>query len=128
MTDMAETILQELYQSLDQRWRPEETAEKIRVLLGDGVDRNTAAQLKKVSRHSRPFGWSSMIADFARPVGMGRQLHRAQLLFGTAAPPDDLHVVGIREYQEAISAQIAKGSGRSDFREDRLNREQRGER
>jgi hypothetical protein len=122
---MSETLLQELYQSLDQRWRPEDAAEKIRLALGEDADRGTAIQLDKVVRHSRPSGWSSMTADFHRPVGMGRQLARAQVLFDTADPPGDLNVVAIREYLETIGARIARSAGQSDFQADRLNREQR---
>jgi hypothetical protein len=117
--------LQQLYQSLDRRRRPEEIAATVRLALAGGVDPATKQALATVTRHARPSGWSSMSGDFARPVGMGRQLATAGTLFETRDQPDDLHLVGIREYLETLSARIAKSVGRSDFLRDRLNREQR---
>ncbi|MFN3649134.1 MAG: hypothetical protein ACK47B_06085 [Armatimonadota bacterium] len=128
---MNEPVLRELYQSLDQRWRPENVAEKLQQLLGAEADRSTAARLRKVAEHARPTWWtswlSSMPEDFARPVGMGRQLERARVLFDTPERPGDLNLVGIREYLETISARIVKSVGHSDFKADRLNRTQRRE-
>ena len=123
---MNEELLRELHRSLDERWRPEEAAAKVQAVLAEDLDPRTATELRKVVAHSQPPGWSSMSTDFARPVGMQRQLSRAQILFQSEEPPRDANMVAIREYLEGISAQIAKEVGRSDFLTDRLNREQRG--
>jgi hypothetical protein len=119
-----EVVLKELHQSLDERRRPEEIAAKIRA-SGANLDAHAQRELQRVARHARGSGWSSMSDDFARPAGMGRQLAVAGRLFGTRASTDDLNVVGIREYLETINARIAKTVGRRDFKQDRLNREQR---
>jgi hypothetical protein len=124
---VSEAVLRELYLSLDERWRPEDVAQKLQAVLPPVADRPLMVALDRVARGSRRRGWSSMSADFARPVGMGRQLGKARELFGVEGDPGDLNVVGIREYLETISARIAKSVGRSDFKADRLNRGQRTE-
>jgi hypothetical protein len=84
-----EALLMELHRSLDERWRPEEIAAKIRGAPPSGLDGASRAALNRVARHSRGGGWSSMSRDFARPPGMGRQLAVAGTLFGVEAPPVD---------------------------------------
>jgi hypothetical protein len=75
-----ETILRELYHSLDERWRPEDVAQKIVLVLPlVGSDREI---LEKAAQVGRDNLWSSMSKDFERPGNMSRQLKVAEELFG----------------------------------------------
>lgn len=121
---MSRELTEELYRSLDERHRPEDVAEKVAALLGADLDPATRKALAHVIG-ARRHRWSGMSTDFARPVGMGRQLAVAEALFATGEQPEDLNVVGISEYLERTCAAIGKRIGASDFKRDRLNREAR---
>src|SRR6185436_6373756 len=75
-----ESILIELHRSLDERWRPEEVAQKIITIL----DLNPAERkiLEKAAKLGPENSWSSMNNDFHRPPKMTRQLTVAEELFG----------------------------------------------
>ena len=65
-----EPTLRELHRSLDERWRPEEVAQKVLRLLDlTAAERST---LEKAARAGRQNLWSSMSADFQRPTDMSR--------------------------------------------------------
>ena len=118
-----ETLLRELHQSLDERWRPEDVAKKIRGLLDvTPTERCTLAKAVKVGRENL---WSSMSADFHRPQDMSRQLAVAGQLFGAKVEfaPDD--VQKIEEWIKQIEASIGKEFGHNDFKYDRLPKEER---
>src|SRR5262245_50689806 len=83
--------LRGLHDSLDRRWRPEEAAEAVSSLLDGALSKDERRALDRATRGSlrKTWEWSSMSADFARPVDMRRQLHRARVLFPTVGAPDD---------------------------------------
>jgi hypothetical protein len=136
MSSTTEQLLRELHASLGQRKRPEDVAQLIRDLFDatpGAFDRRTRKALDKATRNSLRslwHGYTSMLEDFARPVGAQRQLARAAELFDTvtALPaevgddPAQVEVV-IR----AAGEEIRKEYGRSDFLADRLNRAQRAD-
>jgi|LSQX01.1.fsa_nt_gb hypothetical protein len=120
MQQAQDETLRELYRSLDERWRPEEVAQRILKVLGlSGSERRSVARAARASR--RNF-WSSMSRDFARPADMSRQLKVAEELFGkpVAFSPDDLDQ--IEQWVKDAEASIGKQFGRNDFKDDRLSK------
>lgn len=123
--------VQELFASLDRRYRPEDIAELIEGRIGHAMNAEEIGVLKKASRHALrvSMGFSSMSQDFARPIGMERQLKVSAYLFPTVKVPqthDD--PLSVKNYLLEIEPSIGKQLGRSDFKKDRLNEEQRRER
>ncbi|MFB9371834.1 hypothetical protein [Kitasatospora albolonga] len=134
MSARTEQILRELHTSIGRRRRPEDVAELIRELLDSTpgtVDERTAAALAKASENSLKnlwHGYTSMLQDFARPVGLQRQLTTAAELFATvgalpAEAGDD--PTAIEAAIRRAGAEIRKEFGCGDFREDRLDRAER---
>ncbi|MFJ9542837.1 hypothetical protein ACIRPX_37095 [Streptomyces sp. NPDC101225] len=134
MSSTTEQLLRELHASLGQRKRPEDVAQLIHDLLDatpGGLDRDTRRALDKATRNSLRrlwHGYTSMLEDFARPVGAQRQLARAAQLFDTvselpAEAGDD--PARIEAVIRAAGEEIRKEYGRSDFLADRLNRGER---
>ncbi len=109
-----ETILRELYRSLDERWRPEDVAQKIVIVLPlVGSDREI---LEKAAKAGRDNLCSSMSKDFERPGNMSRQLKVAEELFGKAVniSPDD--VTEIENWIKVAELAIGKTYGRNGRR------------
>ncbi|MFF7186581.1 hypothetical protein ACFZAR_15310 [Streptomyces sp. NPDC008222] len=129
-----EQLLRELHASLGLRKRPEDMAQLIQDLFAARqvtLDPATAAALEKASAHSLRMlwhGYTSMLEEFAQPIGARRQLHRAATLFasvpdlpeGTGEDPSEIEAV-IRRAGEEICRQY----GENDFGLDRLNRAER---
>lgn len=132
--DSGGAALRELYASLSARRRPEDVAETIRELLGDGLTAEEAAVLEVAASGSlkrRLFGYTSMAQAFARPVGAARQVARACELFAAAYPMNhDLcaNPGAVEAFIRAVAVEIGKVFGRSDFRDHRLSHRERAER
>jgi hypothetical protein len=135
-TEKAERILRELHASLGLRKRPEDVAVLIRDLfdaLHGGLDRRTRAALDKAARNSLRslwHGYTSMLEDFARPVGAQRQLAvAAQLFEGVEKLPSQAgdDPVRIEAVIRRAGEEILKEYRRSDFLADRLNRAARAD-
>lgn len=126
--------MQWLYRSLNQRRRPEDVADHILELSKDQLDRAERGRLQKVAKGSLRqsfFGYTSMLEEFAQPVGLQRQVAKAIELFTTAHPLeaqacDQPNVV--EQFIRHISQEIHKAFGSNDFKADRLNRQMRHER
>jgi len=127
-------VLRELHASLGQRKRPEDVAHLVLRLLDDGerpLDRRTRRMLEKAARGSLRnlwHGYTSMLEDFARPVGAQRQLSRAAELFPTLPALPESAGDDPERIEAAIRTageEIAKRFGASDFLHDRLNRAER---
>ena len=122
-TSQSESTLQALYRSLDERWRPEDVAQKIETLLDlSSVEKRT---IRKASKAGRDSIYSSMSSDFHRPVDMANQLALAQTLFGKTVSfrPDDL--VKIKEWISEAESSIGKKFGDNDFKHNRLPKTER---
>ena len=97
--------VQELFSSLDRRYRPEDVAQLIVDKLGNAMSADEVRVIQKASRHglkSSP-GVTTMSQDFARPVGMTRQLMVSGVLFpavGIPAGHDD--PTGLKVYLSEI--------------------------
>src|SRR5687768_4445933 len=125
MTEPGEFTLRDLYQSLDQRKRPEDVA--LMVLAAGQPTEDVRGALRGVSRHARRYSYMSQ--DFNRSFAwLGRQVKVASLLFAAAAPQDPDDEEAVRQYLVTIEAEIGKGVGRNDFKHDRLNKDQRRQR
>ncbi|MFG2306566.1 hypothetical protein [Actinacidiphila glaucinigra] len=131
-----EQLLRELHASLALRKRPEDVAQLIQDLYaahGTDLDPATEAALAKAAEHSLRnlwHGYTSMLEDFARPVGAHRQLARAKSLF--ASVPELPESAGDDPAQiEAVirraGEEICRAYGQNDFGMDRLNRAERAD-
>ena len=115
--------LRELHRSLDERWRPEDVAQKVGAVLD--LTRSERGTLEKAVQAGRRNVWFSMSSDFHRPAGMGRQLKVAENLFGVPVhfAPDD--VAQIEAWIKAAEQSIGKTFGFNDFKYDRLPKAER---
>ncbi|MFG3700623.1 hypothetical protein ACGF5C_22285 [Micromonospora sp. NPDC047620] len=124
----ADEALAALHASLDERRRPEEVALLVWRAVGGRLGLRERTVLGRVARAaSRWNGWSSMSADFARPVGGGRQVDAALRLFelpGVDVDADD--PASLLDFSVQLSESLgAIDARRLDFLRDRLNREAR---
>lgn len=118
--------IREMYRSLDRRYRPEDVAQLVLDAIGN---RLSAAETRIVGRAARGalrhgHGYSSMSQDFARPVGMSRQIATAAELFDARPPEADAHAdpVALTPYLAGLGGEIRKAPGANHFKADRLNR------
>lgn len=118
-----ETVWRELYRSLDERWRPEDVAQRIVLLLPlAGPDRK---KLEKAAKAGWLNFWSSMSQDFQRPCNMSRQLKVAEELFGKSVNISPEDVTEIEKWIKEAEQTIGKTYGRNDFKQDRLSKSER---
>jgi hypothetical protein len=120
--------LTSLFASLRARRRPEDVAEIIRDVLGDALTNGEArcrARAAEGSLKRSVWHYTSMLEEFAGPVGCGRQIAKARELFETAYPMAEDHCrnpQAIERFVFTVSAEIGKAYGRSDFKAHRLKR------
>jgi hypothetical protein len=125
--------MQWLYLSLNQRKRPEDIADNILELLKDRLNKAEQHCLQKAAKGSlrkQIFNYTSMLQDFAAPVGLQRQVSKAMELFTTAYPLDAQacdRPHAVEQFIRHISQEIHKSFGSNDFKTDRLNRQARAE-
>ncbi|MEB3295062.1 MAG: hypothetical protein VKJ24_18040 [Synechococcales bacterium] len=125
--------MQWLYLSLNQRRRPEDVADPIFELLKNDLNRTEKSCLQQAAKGSLRqsfFSYTSMLQDFAAPVGLQRQVAKAMDLFTTAYPMETQtcdHPDAVEQFIRHISQEIHKSFGNNDFKADRLNRQARGE-
>ncbi|MGV9263492.1 hypothetical protein ACWDRR_02370 [Kitasatospora sp. NPDC003701] len=129
-----EQLLRELHDSLALRRRPEDVAGLIQELYGargTHLDPATGAALAKAAEHSLRklwHGYTSMLEEFARPVGAQRQLARAATLFASVpALPDGAgdDPARIEAVIRRAGEEICRAYGQNDFGTDRLDRAER---
>ncbi|MEU0571251.1 hypothetical protein ABZ297_38455 [Nonomuraea sp. NPDC005983] len=120
-------ILEELHSSLDRRYRPEDVADLVLQALAGRLPRRERVVLERAAKHSsRRQGWfSSMSADYARPVGGARQVAAAARLFGQSVEVDPDDPASLLEFAATMGRSIRWAPERSDFLADRLNRDAR---
>jgi len=122
-TKPPETPLRQLFRSLDERWRPEDVAKIIEVLLE--LSQSEKRTISKASKHARNSPFSSMSSDFQRPVDLTNQLRIGKVLFGqpVAFRADD--ITKIKEWLDDAQASIGKTFGDNDFKHSRLPKSER---
>jgi hypothetical protein len=125
--------VQWLYLSLNQRKRPEDIADLILEVLKDQINAAEKSCLQKAAKSSlrqQVFSYTSMLQDFAQPIGLQRQVSKAMELFTTAYPLDAQSCDrpdSVEQFIRHVSQEIHKPFGKSDFKLDRLNRQARTE-
>lgn len=118
---MITTILDNLFNSLDQRLMPEEVA-KMLLAFGE-LPLSVRKVVKTVAAQHR---YSSMSSDFFRGVPSSRkQLDLTRHYLGVNPPTEDRDTVAVLSFLNEIEKRIGKTVGRNDYKHDRLNREQR---
>lgn len=122
--------MEKLFQSLHQRKRPEDVAQLIIEQLSGQLNGEQQAVLQKAAQGSlkqRFLAYTSMLEDFAKPVGLARQAAVAGQLFATAPLAADQwnDPVLVEVYLRQINQQISKDFGQNDFQAHRLNRKVR---
>ena len=123
--------VQALHATLARRDTPETIAALIASALPSS-DRKLSAELYKVIEGSvaRRFGWSSIASVFRAPDRMDRQVAKARelaLLFLGGALPEADDTVALDAFVEAFNVTIGKTPGQNSFKNNRRNREARGE-
>jgi hypothetical protein len=120
-----------LYEAIQMRPRPEDVAELILEIAPELYSDKELAVLNKAAAYSlkrMAHRYSSMKADFSRPVGPEKAVRVAQALFTVEAPlsaVDCFDAEKVEAFVRSIEGQIGHQYGRSDFKTDRLNREAR---
>jgi hypothetical protein len=92
-------------------------------------ERNALEEAAKRSLKSTVTGWFSSMPDtFKEPHGMRKQLNKAEELFHksfSSNEQDFLDIVKIEAYLQELNKIIGKTAGQSDYKNDRLNSEER---
>ena len=120
-----------LYESIQTRPRPEDVAELILEVAPELYSDKERAVLNKAATYSlkrMANRWSSMQADFARPISPEKSVRKAEELFLTDAPlsaAECFDADKVEAFVRSIEGQIGHRYGHSDFKHDRLNRESR---
>lgn len=118
--------MKELFESLNKRRRPEDIAQIVREQLRGRLSKTQDALLERAAKHSlkqQVFGYTSMLQDFAMPIGTQKQVAKAEQLFAVALPmrPDQCDdPAAVEEFIRQVSPEIRKAFGDSDFKADRL--------
>jgi hypothetical protein len=125
--------LERLYATLRQRKRPEDVAQLILETGGADLTRDETRLLERAAANAlkrRVIAYTSMLEDFAQPVGAGRQVAKAVELFAGAEPLSGERYdepAAVEAFIRQTGAEIRKAFGASDFKDDRLNRQAREE-
>lgn len=120
-----------LYDSIQRRQRPEDVADRILELCGDRFTAKQRAVLERAARGSlrrSVHGYTSMLQDFARPVGLRIQVEKARRHFETAYALTDEEASDpamVEAWLRHVSPEIRKVFGASDFKHDRLTKAER---
>lgn len=131
MVSVVGNPMQELFETLQQRRRPEDVAEMIRAHCGQQMTPQELSVLDRAARLSLKRGFAkvtSMLEDFHRPVTPERQLRRALELFRrteTWTAAECAEPARAQAFIEELCPLIRKRFGESDFKHHRLNDEQR---
>ncbi|MEE6127983.1 hypothetical protein V2E39_11365 [Chryseobacterium arthrosphaerae] len=123
------TTIEQLYQTLDQRRRPEDVAEMIVELMKSQLAIHELATLSKAANRSLKnsvYGYTSMLETFGKAVGAEKQIKKAIEIFRISEKGSSYHTAdGIETFLNKVSPLIHKDVGQNDFRSDRLNKDLR---
>lgn len=126
------TTVEQLYQTLSERRRPEDVAEMVFDLTKDSLTTKERLLLEKAAKGSlarNVFGYTSMLQTFAEAKGAGKQISKAIEIFKlndkTKSNYNDQKE--IEHFIHLVSPIIHKSVGKNDFKIDRLNKSQRKE-
>ena len=124
--------IEQLFQTLKERKRPEDVAEMVIELTKDSLTINERLLLEKVAKGSlarNVFGYTSMLQSFAEAKGAGKQITKAIEIFqlDNKNKSDYNNQKDIEDFINFVSPIIHKTAGKNDFKVDRLNKSQRKE-
>ena len=125
------TTLAQLHDTLRQRKRPEDVAQMILEIHGDRLRPDERALLQTAAKGSlkqQVFGITSMLEAFREPVGLQKQVAKAQELFTFAyplAPENCSDMEKVESFLRHVGPEIQKAFGDNDFKTNRLNHEAR---
>lgn len=125
------TAFEDLFSAIQMRPRPEDVAQLVLEILDKDLtagQRRIIDQAAKGSLKRAVYSYSSMAQDFSRPVGADKQVQRAALIFKIPDPPSTvecLDVARVEAFMCRIAEVIQVVPDQSDFKVNRLNREQR---
>ena len=124
--------IDQLYNTLKERKRPEDVAEMIVELLKDSLSVNERAILEKAAKGSlarNVYNYTSMLQMFAEAIGAGKQIGKAIEIFKLQQlnSPDYNNQDNIEKFISSVSPIIHKPVGLNNFKADRLNKIQRKE-
>lgn len=123
--------LDTLYTTLSERRRPEDVADLVHVRLEGRLAPWESSLLERASARSLRktwLGYTSMRQDWARAVGMHRQVGRARELFESSKAIDAFDTDApdrIADFLARVSPEIHKARDENDFLADRLDRAER---
>jgi hypothetical protein len=126
------TAVEQLYQTLKERRRPEDVAEMILELTKGNLTTSERQFLEKAAQGSlarNMLGYTSMLQTFAEAKGAGKQIAKAIEIFklDNKNNTDYNNQKNIEEFINLVSPIIHKTAGNNDFKADRLNKTQRKE-
>lgn len=121
--------IEQLFQTLKERKRPEDVAEMVVELTKDSLTTNERHLLEKVAKGSlarNVFGYTSMLQSFAEAKGAGKQITKAIEIFqlDNKNKSDYNNQKDIEDFINFVSPIIHKTAGKNDFKVDRLNKSQ----
>ncbi|MFD2556539.1 hypothetical protein [Sphingobacterium tabacisoli] len=124
--------IEQLYQTLSERRRPEDVAQIVIELTADGLTTEERLLLEKAAKGSlarNVFGYTSMLQVFAEAKGAGKQITKAIEIFklDDNGKSDYNNQKDIADFINFVSPMIHKTVGKNDFKTDRLNKSQRKE-
>lgn len=126
------TTIEQLYNTLHERRRPEDVAQMVIELTINNLTAKERTVLEKAGKNSlkrNVYGYTAMLQTFAKAIGAGKQITKAIEIF-------KLTITGESDYNKAeeiekfialVSPIINKPVGQNNFKFDRLNKEQRAE-
>jgi hypothetical protein len=120
-----------LFDSIQKRPRPEDVAELLLELFPGAFGASERLLLDRAARESlkrSTYAYSSMAADFTQVVGADRLVATSARLFSIRDPPsaeDCLDAARVRAFLERVAVTIHASVADLDFRNGRLNRDQR---
>lgn len=126
------TTIEQLYNTLHERRRPEDVANMVMELTIDSLTAKEKAVLEKAAAGSlarNVYGYTSMLQSFAEATGAGKQISKAIEIFklNITGKQDYNNVDEIEKFIALVSPIINKPVGQNNFKADRLNKEQRKE-
>lgn len=124
------STIEQLYQTLDQRRRPEDVAEMIVELTRGQLAIHELATLSKAANRSLKnsvYGYTSMLETFGKAIGADKQIKKAIEIFKIDEKENsgDYSVDGIETFLKETSPLIHKKVGENNFKSDRLNKDLR---
>lgn len=123
-------IIEHLFQTLDQRRRPEDVAEMIVELMRSHLKIDELATLSKAANRSLKnsvYGYTSMLETFGKAIGADKQIKKAVEIFKLNEKENSGYhsVAGIETFLKEVSPLIHKEVGENNFKSDRLNKDLR---